>query len=139
MAGSLLFIALLAAAPKPPAPGATARSILDAACARCHAGGAADEGGFDFVLDRARLIDARLVVPGDSKASTLLRRVERGEMPPAEAMASLSPEARLARRHELADALAAWIRAGAPAAGFSEQPAAPPSDWKFVTVEDHDQ
>jgi hypothetical protein len=99
-----------------------ARAALQGGCARCHAGGPdADEGGFDFLLDREALVREGLVVPGRPAASKLLLRVRRGEMPPAEAKAE-----RARARPQLAEALKAWIEAGAPADGFSTpRPAVP--------------
>jgi mono/diheme cytochrome c family protein len=58
-----------------------ARDVLARRCFQCHgANGVARKN--IFVLDRARLISAKAVVPGDDK-SLLLRMVETGAMPPA--------------------------------------------------------
>ena len=42
------------------------------------------EGGFNFVLDRDKLVARHKVIPGDAEKSRLYRRVHRGEMPPEE-------------------------------------------------------
>ncbi len=58
-----------------------ARNLLARRCFQCHgANGVARKN--IFVLDRARLIAAKTVIPGDDK-SLLLRVVETGAMPPA--------------------------------------------------------
>src|SRR5947207_647278 len=57
----------------------SARAILSSRCYRCHGmNGVASKNV--FVLDRARLISAKTIVPGDAK-SLLLRMVETGAMP----------------------------------------------------------
>ncbi|MDB4934897.1 MAG: Planctomycete cytochrome [Labilithrix sp.] len=71
-----------------------AHAILQTYCASCHAP-PAKMGGFDFVLDDGRLVNAvsstnvdeagkpqRLVIPGNARASSLYQRVVQGQMPP---------------------------------------------------------
>ena len=78
-----------------------ARDILARRCFQCHgANGVARKN--IFVLDRARLISAKTVIPGDDK-SPLLRMVETGAMPPA------GPE--LSEKEK--SILRKWILAGA--------------------------
>lgn len=81
-----------------------ARAILKDHCYSCHGESGANEGGFNFVLNRKRLV-RELVVPGDTEASKLLDRIVKGEMPPD---GDRVPKAD-------AETLEKWIEAGAPA------------------------
>ncbi len=104
---------LLAVAP-PPAPRDGAE-VLKTVCARCHWGAqGGDEGGFSQVLSRRALLEGGYLVPGEPRRSPLVERVEKGEMPPAEALPSRSPAQRRAYRLRLAQLLRAWVEAGAP-------------------------
>ncbi len=78
------FLLTANAAPADPPPGlaARAREILKANCYRCHGQDGAVEGGFNYVLDRDKLVAARKVVPGQPDESPLLRKVVAGKMPP---------------------------------------------------------
>src|SRR5262245_45152146 len=88
-----------------PALTGQARAFLARYCQRCHDGGGA-RGGFDFVLDRDRLVGRGLVVPGKPDASLLYERVSQGEMPPAgKSPRPAAQEVALLRE---------WIAAGAP-------------------------
>jgi mono/diheme cytochrome c family protein len=86
-----------------------ARKALDTLkthCYRCHGDGGAAEGGFNYVLDRDKLVARKKVVPGDAEHSKLYRRVSKGEMPPADDGGPLPAEATALLKQ--------WIDAGAP-------------------------
>jgi hypothetical protein len=60
-----------AAIPAPSTPGGEplpqqALVILKTHCYRCHGENGAAEGGFNFILDRDRLVDRKKIVPGDA-------------------------------------------------------------------------
>src|ERR1700730_3167422 len=79
-----------------------ARDVLDRRCFACHgANGVARKSV--FVLDRKRLVDTQVVVPGD-RPSLLLRLIESGAMP--EGGPSLSDQEKAL--------LSEWVIAGAP-------------------------
>jgi mono/diheme cytochrome c family protein len=91
--------------------------ILQTNCHRCHGQDGAVEGGFNYVLDSARLTARKKIVPGRPDQSVLLQRIRDGEMPPAEE-----------RQRPGADdvvVLERWIEAGAPAL-TTDRPARPP-------------
>src|SRR5947209_8655060 len=114
--GLTLLAVLLAAAPlraEPPAAlAARAQAILKANCHRCHGRDGALEGGFNYVLDRDKLVARQKVVPGKPDESLLFKRVAAGKMPP-------EGEEPRPGKDDVA-VLRQWIEAGAPAA----QPAA---------------
>ena len=93
---------------RPAGPEATVRpqavaGFLTARCVECHAGGTA-EGG----LDLAALPPAGADVAADRRWARVIERVERGEMPPADAAAPEAAERRgftEAAGHWLADAI----------------------------------
>ena len=58
-----------------------AASVLKSSCYSCHGESGANEGGFNYSLNRKRLV-RELVVPGSADESKLLQRVVKGEMPP---------------------------------------------------------
>src|SRR5438132_10118042 len=60
--------------------------ILKANCYRCHGQNGANEGGFNYVLDRQQLVTRKKVVPGQPAKSKLFRRLtsEDNPMPPEE-------------------------------------------------------
>ena len=98
-----------------------ALAVLETHCARCHGGprfasGSAtgDEGGFEHVLDLARLIEEGVIVPARPDGSELLHRVEAGEMPPEEVPTRPSAD-------EIA-ALRDWIARGAPLPDAEQEP-----------------
>src|SRR5580692_11314527 len=87
--------ALFTPKPRPPAAGPPnpldadpqalahrAAEVLQTHCHRCHGRDGAMEGGFNYVLDRPRLVTRKKIAPGDPDHSALLRRVIDGEMPP---------------------------------------------------------
>lgn len=82
-----------------------AQAILSTHCAACHGPGGSGKGGFDYLLDRDRLVARNQVVPGKPGESPLLQRIEHGEMPPGK-RPRLHDEERAALRR--------WIDAGAP-------------------------
>ncbi len=85
-----------------------AHAILEANCHRCHGRDGANEGGFNYVLDAARLAARRKLIPGDPTKSRLLRRITDPDdpMPPAEEKVRPSKDdVAILRR---------WIEAGAP-------------------------
>jgi mono/diheme cytochrome c family protein len=83
-----------------------ARAVLERYCQRCHGQGGPAKGGFDYVLDRDRLVARNKVVPGKPDESELFQRVLKGEMPPAKAPRPDAHDIALLRR---------WIEVGAPA------------------------
>jgi len=66
---------------------ASARHVLEEHCSRCHQDGLLKEGldrpqgKFGFILDLDRVVKKRLVIPGNSSGSTLMRQIENGSMP----------------------------------------------------------
>ncbi len=91
----------------PPDLARQAREVLETNCYGCHGKDGAMEGGFNYVLDRSRLVVRKKIDPGQPKHSRLLRRILDGEMPPADAQRRPGPD-------EVA-VLSRWIEAGAPA------------------------
>jgi WD40 repeat protein/mono/diheme cytochrome c family protein len=118
---ALLLAASAAPADPPPNLAVRAHEVLKANCYRCHGQDGAVEGGFNYVLDRDKLVSGRKVVPGKPDESPLLRKVTAGKMPPPDQQPRPSP----------ADValLKQWVEAGAPGAA-----AAPPRT--FVTEDD---
>lgn len=84
-----------------------AAAILTTHCQRCHGETGGAKGGFNYVLDRDKLVDRRKLTPGDPDSSPLFARIHDGEMPPENVKRRLTP----------ADVgvLKDWICAGAPA------------------------
>ena len=81
-----------------------AQAVLKDRCFSCHGESGANEGGFNFALNRKRLV-RELVVPGSADESKLLQRVIKGEMPPD---GDKLPKAEI-------ETLKKWIEADAPA------------------------
>src|SRR5579864_5756716 len=83
-----------------------AQQVLTTHCYRCHGKGGANEGGFNYALDRRRLLERRKVVPGNPAKSRLYRRLANEDMPPPDEKP----------RPSAADIalLKRWIEAGAP-------------------------
>lgn len=102
---------------------AGAIQVLRDRCAACHQRGVA-KGGMDYVLDRDTLVARRQVVPGRPEQSPLLRRIEKGEMPPPKKPAVKSEELALLKR---------WIEAGAPADSVT-RPGALMTDAKLKSL-----
>ncbi len=102
-----------------------ARQVLEAKCHRCHGAGGSDEGGFNFLLRRDRLVNAAdgsaMIVPGDSANSYLYERILSGEMPPEGEGEALTD----AEKQTIRD----WIEAGAPDFNAAEK-------RTFVSTED---
>lgn len=82
-----------------------ATAVLKQHCYRCHGEQGSNEGGFNVVLNRERLVSRHYVEPGKPDDSLLLARIRDGEMPP-EGEQQISKE-------EIAT-LERWIEAGAP-------------------------
>jgi tetratricopeptide (TPR) repeat protein/mono/diheme cytochrome c family protein len=85
-----------------------ALDVLKANCHRCHGQDGANEGGFNYVLDAAKLVARKKVVPGDAAKSKLYRRLVSADdpMPPEdEKVRPGKDDVALIKR---------WIDAGAP-------------------------
>jgi WD40 repeat protein len=100
--------------PSDPALVARAQTVLRTYCYRCHGQDGAIEGGFNYILDRNKLIARRKIVPGQPERSPLMTRVLKGRMPPPAEKPRPSP----------ADVqiLQEWIRAGAHPAHPTAEP-----------------
>lgn len=98
-----------------------AETVLRKYCHRCHGEQGSNEGGFNFVLNRDRLVADEYVAPGNPDGSYLLKRMLEREMPP-------EGEEPLPREVEIAQ-VRQWISAGAPP--VSSQPS-----HSFIPVED---
>jgi WD40 repeat protein/mono/diheme cytochrome c family protein len=85
-----------------------AHDVLKTHCYRCHGQEGAVEGGFNYVLDRDRLVNRRKVTPGDASKSAIMKKIVAGKMPPPEVKSRPSAD-------EIA-VLHRWIEAGAPGA-----------------------
>src|SRR5262245_60509505 len=59
-----------------------AHDILKACCGRCHAPGGTNEGGIDYILNVAKLIEKKKLVAGEPGKSRLFKKVVSGDMPP---------------------------------------------------------
>jgi mono/diheme cytochrome c family protein len=59
-----------------------AKKLLENRCASCHGGGAANQGGFNTVLDINAMIDTGKVVPSKPESSPLYAMLRSGAMPP---------------------------------------------------------
>src|SRR5256885_1078179 len=57
------------------------RQVFERHCYRCHGNDGANEGGFNYVLDRRRLLERRKVVPGEPGKSRLFRRLSSDDNP----------------------------------------------------------
>lgn len=80
-----------------------AKQLLTEKCYSCHGEDGANEGGFNFALNRNRLV-GRLVVPEKPEDSILFERIQNGEMP--EGDDPLTPDEQQIIR--------TWIEQGAP-------------------------
>jgi WD40 repeat protein/mono/diheme cytochrome c family protein len=83
-----------------------AKAILDANCHRCHGKDGAIEGGFNYILDRDKLVARKKIIPGQADQSPLFKRAATGKMPPAGELPRPS-DADIAILKE-------WINSGAP-------------------------
>ena len=61
---------------------AKAQQVLTAHCYRCHGQDGSIEGGFNFVLDTAKLTDRKKLIPGKPSESPIYKRIANGSMPP---------------------------------------------------------
>src|SRR5947209_19761022 len=61
---------------------ARAEAVLKTHCARCHGPDSPGKGGFDFVLDRDKLVALQKVLPGHAADSKPYQRARDGKMPP---------------------------------------------------------
>ena len=111
--GSVFVISIMASAAHadPPAQQELAKrafEVLKTNCYRCHGQDGANEGGFNYVLDRRQLVSRRKVVPAEPAKSKILRRILNtvDPMPPAEEKVRPRPD-------DIA-LLKKWIEAGAP-------------------------
>lgn len=84
-----------------------AQAVLKTHCYQCHGKDGTDKGGFNYVLDRDKLLARNKVVPGKPADSQLYQRVLAGEMPP--------PEQKVRPAKDDLTALERWIAGGAPA------------------------
>src|SRR5260370_33273711 len=57
-----------------------AQTILKKNCHRCHGQEGANEGGFNYVLDRQRLVAARKIVQGNWAQSRLRKKLKKEEI-----------------------------------------------------------
>ena len=60
-----------------------ATAVLNANCRRCHGQDGTAEGGMNFILDPAKLVARKKIVPGQPDQSPLFKRLSTGKMPPA--------------------------------------------------------
>lgn len=81
-----------------------AQAVLKDRCYACHGESGANEGGFNYALNRKRLV-RELIVPGSTEESKLFQRVDKGEMPPD---GDMLPAAEI-------ETLKKWIEVDAPA------------------------
>ena len=93
------------AGPEPTELARQAQAILKANCHRCHGQEGTVEGGMNFILDRAKLVARKKILPGKAEQSPLFQRMAGGKMPPAGEQPRPSPaDLAIVRR---------WIEAGA--------------------------
>jgi mono/diheme cytochrome c family protein len=83
-----------------------ARNILKTTCYRCHGESGRVEGGFNFVMNRDKLVAGGMIVAGDVESGKLLRRLHNDSMPPR----GQNPRP----SQEDIGVLESWIKAGAP-------------------------
>lgn len=103
-----------------------AQAILKDRCYSCHGEGGSNEGGFNFVLNRKRLM-RELIVPGSADKSKLFERVRKNEMPDG------GPP--LANNEK--ETLKQWIEAGVPAfAAETKRAFVSPSDMLAAMLKD---
>jgi tetratricopeptide (TPR) repeat protein len=111
--GAALLLCLLNSCPRAAEPDRAglsqkARQILQTYCYRCHGRDGKNEGGFNYVLDVAKLVSRRKVVPGRPAKSKLYRRLTSADDP-------MPPEDEKTRPGAADVALIKqWIEAGSP-------------------------
>src|SRR3954451_8702250 len=93
---------------------AKAKGVLKAYCYHCHGRDGRAEGGFNVVIDLAKLVETKKVIPGKAAESKLLRRVVEGSMPPKEDFEAEDGAKPPRPKPEEVEILRAWIDAGAP-------------------------
>jgi WD40 repeat protein/mono/diheme cytochrome c family protein len=81
-------------------------AVLNSNCRRCHGQDGTAEGGMNFIVDPAKLVARKKIVPGRPDQSPLFKRLSTGKMPPAGEQPRPS-EADVALVKQ-------WIEAGAP-------------------------
>ena len=108
---------LRAADADPAALSAKALAVLNANCHRCHGQDGTAEGGMNFILDPAKLVARKKIVPGQPDQSPLFKRVSAGKMPPSGETAAAVGRRR--RRSQAVD------RGRRPAADAGRPPARP--------------
>ena len=84
---------------------AKAQAVLQSHCYRCHGQDGSIEGGFNYILDPAKLVERKKIVPGKPTESPIYKRIANGSMPPVGEKVRPSDT-------ELS-ALKEWIAAGA--------------------------
>ncbi len=85
-----------------------ATAVLSTNCRRCHGQDGTAEGGMNFILDPAKLIARKKIVPGQPDQSPLFKRLATGKMPPAgEQPRPTAVDVAVVKQ---------WIEAGAPSA-----------------------
>jgi len=85
-----------------------ATAVLNANCRRCHGRDGTAEGGMNFILDPAKLVARKKIIPGQPDQSPLFKRLSTGKMPPPGEQPRPSPTDVAVVRQ--------WIEAGAPSA-----------------------
>lgn len=88
-----------------------AHAILKANCYRCHGQDGAVEGGFNYILDRDKLVARKKIVLGKADQSPLFLKLAGNKMPP--------PDEQPRPSAADVDVLKKWIDAGAPGIGGS--------------------
>ena len=83
------------------------RQVFERHCYRCHGNDGANEGGFNYVLDRRRLLERRKVVPGEPGRSKLYQLITAKD--PDDRM----PQKDEALPSEQISLIEKWIRQGA--------------------------
>jgi formylglycine-generating enzyme required for sulfatase activity/mono/diheme cytochrome c family protein len=84
-----------------------AKAILLTNCYACHGRNGANEGSFNFVLDREQLVRSKKVIPGQPRKSRLFQKVSLDEMPPDTVKAPRPSDKDVTTLRQ-------WIEAGAP-------------------------
>jgi mono/diheme cytochrome c family protein len=108
-----------------------AEAILKRHCLRCHGQNGADEGGFDFALDRDKLVAAGYLTPQEPGKSLIIERMTSADSP-------MPPEGEKPRpsADEIAS-LRSWIQAGAkPFATRTTQPFVPQDQLHELVARD---
>jgi len=83
-----------------------AQTVLKTHCSRCHTTDGKAKGGFDFVLDRTKLVARGKIVAGQPDESELYQRVRDDAMPPKGVQPRIDADDRALLKQ--------WIEAGAP-------------------------